>query len=140
MSPTDWIEAGTFALRLLEGVSALGVGVVSWMHWSLRREMVTKGDLARYRAAHDDAHAALNERLAEGEKQFTAIKADIEHLPDHHDLKKIEDRIGAVDRSVVAVEGSVKELSATMRGLDALLRRIETPLNQLVEHHMTVPK
>jgi hypothetical protein len=68
----------------------------------------------------------LAQRLAEGERQFAAIKMDIDHLPHVDDVGELKDR-------VVAVEGLIKVQTAMIEGLKEVLERIERPLNMIVE-------
>ncbi len=121
---TDWVEVAQFGFEL---VSALCVAVVTWINWGMRA--VVKSELAQAKVDHEEVHEELERRLADGDVRFARIRADIEHLPDHHDLADLTNR-------VAAVEGSVKALGATLEGVRDVLARIERPLNSLVDHHL----
>ncbi len=121
---TDWVEVAEFGFEL---VSAVCVGMVTWINWGMRS--VIKSELAQAKVDHEGVHEELERRLADGDVRFARIRADIEHLPDHHDLADLTNR-------VAAVEGSVKALGATLEGVKDVLVRIERPLNSLVDHHL----
>lgn len=124
MQLPEWFDIGLKIAGLVGGVlGAIGGGAV----WLARHTLVTQDDLRERFDEHEEDHKELDKRLAEGERQFEAIKTDLSHLPDHNDISDLKDRIGAV-------EGSVKALEATIDGLRDVLERIERPLNILVEH------
>jgi len=129
MTHGEWIDLARLVLEALGAISTLLLGLFGWMHWSLRKEMVTKSELATYRAAHDKAHKDLDARLAEGENRFNEIKADIEHLPNHKDLEALGGRLGKI-------EGSIEKLTAMIGGLKDVLARVEKPLDVLVANHL----
>lgn len=126
MQLPDWIDIGLKVVGVIGGaLGAIGGGVV----YLARHTLVTQDDLRERFEEHEADHKELDKRLVEGERQFAAIQADLEHLPDHEDIADLKDRIGAV-------EGSVQALGATIDGLKEVLERVERPLNILVEHHM----
>jgi len=126
VTETAWIDLGRLVLEVLGALSTVLAAVFGWAHWTLRREMVSRAELARYQAAHDDAHALLAQRLADGERQFAALQMDIDHLPHVDDVADIRDRVGVV-------EGLIKVQTAMIEGLKEVLERIERPLNMIVE-------
>ncbi|MEO0034331.1 MAG: hypothetical protein RLZZ501_354 [Pseudomonadota bacterium] len=125
MMPTmpDWLETLLQVAGPAGGLLGLIAGVAVWL---ARQTLVTHEDLRAWRAEHDREHDALDRRLADGERQFAAILADLDHLPDQDDLDDIKTRIGDI-------EGSVRALVATIDGLKDVLERVERPLNILVE-------
>lgn len=125
MTESAWIDLGRLILEVLGAISTVLAAVFAGLHWTVRREMVSRSDLARYQAEHDDAHELLAQRLAEGERQFAAIKMDIDHLPHIDDVGELKDR-------VVVVEGLIKVQTAMIEGLKEVLERIERPLNMIV--------
>jgi len=129
MTHAEWIDLARLVLEALGAISTVAALLFGWMHWSLKREMVTKAELAVFKAEHDEIHEILTKRLAEGERQFDLIQADIEHLPDRKDIEALNSRIGMV-------EGSIRELTAMVGGLKDVLKRVETPLNLLVANHL----
>ncbi|BAE49275.1 hypothetical protein [Paramagnetospirillum magneticum] len=122
----EWTDIG---LKVAEIVGALLGTIGGVLIWMVRHTLVSQDDLRARFEEHDEDHKELDKRLVDGERQFAAILADLEHLPDHEDIADLKDRIGAV-------EGSVKALGATIDGLKEVLERVERPLNILVEHHM----
>jgi hypothetical protein len=125
------------AVELLSVLGAIGLGMLIL---KLRQTFVTKDSFHSYREKHEGEHAKhedehnriwqmhedTQKRLDEGSRQFAIIQADIKHLPNHHDISGLNDRIGGI-------EGSVKALSATINGLRDVLERVERPLNVLVD-------
>jgi len=126
MNKGELIELGRLIFEIM---LAAGGGLFAWAWWSIRREMVTKDHLATELARHDEEHQILERRLADGDRRFSAIIADMQSLPRRQDLDDLKERLGGV-------EGSVMALQATIEGQSEVFRRIENTLNMLLEDRL----
>jgi septal ring factor EnvC (AmiA/AmiB activator) len=121
-----WFE---LLLRVLGAVGGVAGAFAALFMTLMRRTFATKDEVQKSFRDHSRAHDALDRQLADGAKEFAAIKTDLAHLPNQEDIADVKDRIAAV-------EGSVQALSATIDGLRQVLERVERPLNLLVQHHL----
>lgn len=99
--------------------------VMLWAAWSMRKQFVSQEEFGRYKSDHATAHEALDDALAEGSREFTAIKAELEHLPTREDLDGIKDSLARVGASVAglkeAVEGVRKALAGVQDNVQTLI-------------------
>jgi hypothetical protein len=125
------------AVQFILGMGALlGFTGVPAMLWWLTRRFPTRAEVAQVQRAleshqsdHDKIHEGLNRRLADGEREFAEIKTSLAHLPDHHDLDDLKDRISAVESQVGAIGGKMDGLRTSIMG-------VENRLDILLQHHL----
>lgn len=126
---SDWPAWVDLLFKGLAGIGGVA-GMVGGLAMALaRRTFATKNEVRRSFEKHDVIHEELERQLADGAKEFAAIKANLTHLPSQDDIADVKERIAAV-------EGSVRALGATIDGVREILERVERPLNILIEHHM----
>lgn len=118
MSHAEWIELARLVLEILGAVSTILVALFGWMHWSLRKEMVTKAEMAVYRNNHDEEHDELAARVAKGEARFTKMETLLASLPTKDDVADLRIKM--------------ERLSGDIRVVTAVIHRVEQPVRDIV--------
>lgn len=118
----SWLDV---LIQVFLAILSLGGMVGGATVWLIRHSLVSKEGLELRFESHEEEHRAIEKRLAEGERQFSKILADIENLPDrgYHDQTR---------EQVTELREDVAGLKADIRGLREVLIRVERPLDQLV--------
>ncbi len=109
---TDWIEVAEFGFEL---ISALCVGVVTWVNWGLRA--VIKSEMAKATLEHDEVHEELERRLGKSAERFARIETHLGHLPTRSDIEALNLRLGQISADIAAVGASVKALGVQVHQL-----------------------
>lgn len=104
--------------------------------WHLSKRFAAKKDhdqlaeaLTRHVSGHVQTHADLDRRLAQGEREFAAIKADIEHLPTKEDIE-------VVNKGIAGLTATVSALDATVRGVDKAIGGLQETVSMLLQNEL----
>ncbi|HSV28627.1 MAG TPA: hypothetical protein VLL76_03685 [Candidatus Omnitrophota bacterium] len=97
---------------------------VLWVGWSMRKQFVTNDQFDVFQEKHSKEHDRLDEALARGEREFTLIKTELEHLPTREDLDGIKE--------------SLSDLTATMAGLKEAVDGIKKAVSGVQENFQTL--
>lgn len=97
---------------------------VLWVGWSMRKQFVTNDKFDKYQETHNQEHDKLDDAMARGEREFTLIKTELEHLPTREDLDGIKE--------------SLSDLTATMAGLKEAVDGIKKSVAGVQENFQTL--
>jgi len=118
MTHAEWIDLARLVLEALGAISTVLLGLFAWMHWSLRKEVVTKAEMARYQTDHEGEHDELTARLAKGEARFERVETLLSTLPTKDDVADLRIKM--------------ERLSGDIRVVTAVIQRVEQPVRDIV--------
>lgn len=125
----DWIDTVRLVWELLGGVAMVLAATLSWSMRAMLRQMVSKAELQRHVAEHDEAHEELKGRLSEGDVRFARIEEQLKHLPQRGDIERLMASIGELSASLRKVEAEV-------RGVNSAVEGVRTTVNMLVKNEL----
>jgi predicted nucleic acid-binding Zn-ribbon protein len=102
-------------VALLTVATIIGGLVIAWVRWQLSGDFAGKADIS-----------GLRTRMDEIEQQLRGV-------PTHEDVRRLSERIGAVERGV-------EVLGADLRGVREGISRLERDLHLLVQHELAKGK
>ena len=102
-------------VALLTAATIIGGLVIAWVRWQLAGHFAGKADIS-----------GLRSRMDEIEQQLRGV-------PTHEDVRRLSERISAVERGVEVV-------GAELRGVREGIQRLERDLHLLVQHELAKGK
>lgn len=99
-------------------VGLLTSGLGAWIVWSSRQQFVTRDDFTEFREKHGAEHDRLDEALARGEREFTLIKSELEHLPTREDLDGIKASLSALTATMAGLKEAVDGIKKSVAGVE----------------------
>lgn len=129
----DWIEW----VKML-APAALTVIVAPLVRWSVKRgvgDQISEAlapmreDIAVYREGHAQTHAAIAERLHDGEVRFARLDTTLGHLPTREDME-------AVSNVLAIMRADLSGLAATSDGIRGAVAGLQETVNMLVKNEI----
>lgn len=119
----EWWPVLSFVL------TGLFTGLLGWIAWSASKKFVTQDQFTIWLAGHGKEHDKLDDALAAGEREFTAIKKELENLPTRDDLEPINVQLGGLASTLSALAEAVAGIKTTLGG-------VNDTINTLLGHEL----
>ncbi len=118
----EWLLAWWPVLSFV--LTGLGAGLVGWIAWAAGKKFVTQEQWAAWQAGHGQEHDRLDDALAAGEREFTAIKKELENLPTREDLEPISQQLGGLASTLSALAEAVGGIKTTLAGVNDTIQTL----------------
>lgn len=114
----SWSDLASQVGTLVGAATVIGGLVIAWVRYRLSGDFASKADIGALAARMDE------------------IESGLRKVPTHDDVRRLGDRISAVEQRIGGVERGVDVVTAEVRGIREGTGRIEHAVLMLTQHEL----